>query len=191
MIDREQLDLIKVDRFFKRLHEAEAELAVFFDDCAAINLDVLGRARDVALVRADPVSNDARAEHVADELVMMAIPDEERGTGAAAAIDLEIFLLAVASDFDFILNHAGGPDHAHDVGLFRVAKSDDDVGGVLSEIAGRSGDFKFLAVAGGEDFDLGADGALVIVEAFQGEPQPVVLVSTLVAQAGSRGHDSA
>ena len=57
---------------------------------------------------------------------------------------------------------------------------------VLAEVAGRSGDLKFLAIGAGEDFDFGADGALVVGEALEIEPQPVVLVAAFVAQQNRR-----
>ena len=124
----------------------------------------------------------AGAEHVADKFVMLAIPDEQRRAGTAAAVDLRYSCSLLAGDFDFVLQNAGGPEHADDVGLLWLGRGRRRVGGVLAEIAGRSVDFEFLAIAAGEDFDLGADGALVVVESFEREPQPVILVAAFVAQ---------
>src|SRR6476661_9033621 len=98
---------------------------------------------------ADPVSDDSGAEHVGDELVVLAIPCKERGAGAAAAVDLEVILLLVPGNLNFILQHARGPEHAHDVGFFRLAEADDDVGGILPEVSVRTVDLKLLAVASG------------------------------------------
>ena len=58
MIDRHQARLIEINRFLQRLHKTEAELAIFFADGIAIDLDVFDRPRNVALVGPDPVSND-------------------------------------------------------------------------------------------------------------------------------------
>ena len=67
-----------------------------------------------------------------------------------------------------------------------MAEADDDVGGVLAEIAVRSVDFKLLTIAAGEDFDLCSDGALVVVQSFEREPQPVILVAAFVAEQDGR-----
>ena len=49
MIDREQAYLVKVDDLLHRFHQAEAVTAVFQLHHAAIDFDVLGRTRNVAL----------------------------------------------------------------------------------------------------------------------------------------------
>ncbi len=64
MIDRQQLYLIEIHGLFERLHEAETELAIFFSNGLAINLDVFRRSRNVALAGANPVSDHSSAEHV-------------------------------------------------------------------------------------------------------------------------------
>ena len=86
------------------------------------------------------------------------------------------FLHLVAGDFDFVLQDSGRPQHAHDVGLLRLAETDVQVRRVLAEIAGRSGDFKLLPVGAGENFDLGADGALVVGEAFRSSRSQLFLL---------------
>src|SRR5579864_4648777 len=99
----------------------------FFLNHALPNLDVLDWVRDVALVGGDPVADDCGAEHVGDELVAFAVPGEERGAGAAAAVDFEKLLALVAGDLNLVLQDAGGPEHADDVGFFRLAEADHDV----------------------------------------------------------------
>ena len=92
------------------------------------------------------------------------------------------FCTLVGGDFDFILQNAGRPQHADDVGFFRLAEADGQVGRVLSEVAGRAVDFKFLPHASGKDFDFRADGALVIVQSLERKAQRVVLVAAFVAE---------
>jgi hypothetical protein len=58
---------------------------------------------------------------------LLAIPREERWTGTAPPVDFDEVLLLVAGNFDFVLQHAGGPEHAHYVRFFGLAKSDDDL----------------------------------------------------------------
>ena len=61
MVDREQLYLVEINRFFQGFHEAEAELAIFFANGVAIYFYVFRGAWNVALAGADPVSNYASA----------------------------------------------------------------------------------------------------------------------------------
>ncbi len=103
MIDRHQAHLIEVYGFFERLHEAEAEPAVFFADGVALDLDEFDRPGNIALSGADPVSHNACAEHVCDKFVTLAVPSKERRAGTAAAVDLHEVLLLVAGDLDFVL----------------------------------------------------------------------------------------
>ena len=103
MVDRQYAHLIEIDGFLERLHKAEAELAVFFADGVAIDLDVFDGPRDVTLAGPNPVSDHARAKHVADQFVALTIPDKQRGAGTAAAVNLEEILLFVAGDLNFIL----------------------------------------------------------------------------------------
>ena len=56
----------------------------------------------------------------------------------------------------------------------------------MAQVAGRAGKFKLLPIAAGEDFDLGADGAFVVVQALQVQPQPVILISAFIAQQDCR-----
>src|ERR1019366_939086 len=132
--------------------------------------------------RRDPVSDDACSEHVANEFVVRAIPGEERGTGTAAAVHFSKVLHLVGSNSDFILQNAGRPCHADDVGFFRLPEPDGQVGRVLSEVTGRSVHFELLPQASGEDFNFCANGALVIVQALEREAQRVVLVATFVME---------
>ena len=128
------------------------------------------------------MSNDARPEHVADQLIFMTVPREKRWTRTAAAVEFRDVLHFVGGDFNFILQNASRPQHADYIGLFRLAKADGQVGRVLPQIAGRSVNFKLLPQASGEDFDFRADGGLVIVQAFERQTQRVVLVAAFVAE---------
>src|ERR1017187_7774221 len=186
VINGEEFHLIEVHRFFQRLHETKTQLAISFAKRVAVELDGFGRTSNVALdvvfSGCDPVSNHARAQHVADELVFVAVPSEKRRTGTAAAVHFQKILTLVGGDFDFILQYAGRPQHADDVGNFRLPKTDGQVGRVLSEVAGRSIHFKLLPQASGEDFHLRADGALVVVQSLERKPQRVVLVAAFVVE---------
>ena len=74
MIDREQADLVEIDNFLHWLHQAEAVACRLSRAHAAIDFDVLRRTRNVALARSNPVSDDACADHVGDEFVVMCHP---------------------------------------------------------------------------------------------------------------------
>ena len=92
----------------------------------------------------------------------------------------------VGGDFDFILQHPRRPQHANDIGLLSLPEANGQVRRILSQIAGRSVDFKLLPNAIGKNFDLRADGALVIVQPLERQPQRVVLVAAFVAEQYGR-----
>ncbi len=128
------------------------------------------------------MTNHSRAQHVGDELVLFPVPDEQCGTRTSATVELSEFLRLVGSDFNFILQHASGPEHTDHVGLLRLAKSHGQIRRVLPEISVGAVDFVFLANAVGENFDLGPDSGFVAVQALEREPQPVVLVAAFVLE---------
>ncbi len=66
-----------------------------------------------------------------------------------------------------------------------MAETDREVGRVLSQIAGRPIHLKLLPNAIGENFDLGSDGALVVVQPLERKPQRVVLVAAFIAEQHS------
>ena len=132
------------------------------------------------------MADHARTQHVGDQFVALAIPDKQRRAGTAAAVDLGEVLLPVARNIYFILQDAGGPQHANDVSLFRIAESNHDVGGVLPQVSRRSGDLKLLPVSAREHLDFGADGALVVGQSLQRQAQPVILIAAFVAQQHGR-----
>ena len=115
----------------------------------------------------DPVADHARAQHVSHQFIVGAIPDEKRGTGTAAAVHFEETVVFHSGNLDFILYDSGGPQHAHHIGLFGLAESDHEVGRVLSQVAGRSRNLKFLAIRAGENFNFGADRALVVGQSLE------------------------
>jgi hypothetical protein len=135
VVHGQQLHLIQVDCFFQRLHEAEAELAIFLAD-VAVDLDVLRGAWNIALPRPNPVADYAGADHVIHEFIVAPVPHEQRGTGAAAAIEFEIVLGLISRDFDLVLDDPAGPQHADDIGLFGLTEADVNIQRILAEIAG-------------------------------------------------------
>src|ERR1700690_795747 len=67
MIHRQQLRLVKIDRFLERLHKSETELSIFFSKRVTLDLDRFRRpgnvALDLARASTNPVSNNPRAQH--------------------------------------------------------------------------------------------------------------------------------
>ena len=114
----------------------------------------------------DPVADDAGADHVGDEFEFAAVPCEEHGAGAAAAIEFGDGLIFFGGEIYFVLRDAGGPEKADDFGVFFVFEAGEDCGGVLAEIAGGAGDFPLLIESAGVHFYFCADGGFVVVEAF-------------------------
>src|SRR5579863_8206445 len=182
MIDGHELYLVKIDRFFQRLHEPETELAVFLSNRIAVNFDVFRRPGNIALPGPYPVSDDARAEHVPDQLIALSIPNEKGGARTSTAIDFHKFLFAIARDFHFVLQNSSRPEHADNISLGSLAKADGEVGRILSEIAGRSRDLELLPIPSGKHFDFGSDRAFVVVQSFESEAQPMVLIASFISK---------
>lgn len=122
------------------------------------------------------MTDNAGANHVGDEFVFLAIPRKENGAGTAAAVEF-----ANRNDFhggkiNFILRNARGPKKADGVGNFLRAETNEQRSAVLAEITGGRRKFKFLIEGSGEEFNLGANAALVVVEAFEVDGDPIIFV---------------
>ena len=128
------------------------------------------------------MANHARADHVGDELVFLAIPCKQRRARAATAVELEERRRFVRRHVDLVLQHTGGPQHADDVGVVVLAQSGQNFRRPLAKIACATHDFEFLPSAVGEDLDLGSEASLVVSQAPKVNSQRMVLVATLVVQ---------
>src|ERR1700685_2645313 len=151
-----------------------------------INLDVLHRPRNIALIETYPMTHHDRAQHVGHKFVALAIPHKQCRTRTAAPVEFEKILLLVTRNLNFILQHAGRPQHAHDVGFFGVTKPYREVRRILSQISIRAVNLKLLPVAARKNFYLRSNCRLVVVQSLQRQPQPVILIPTVVAQQHRR-----
>ena len=186
VIDREELHLIEVDHFFHRLGEPERQPAVFLAHLPALDLHELVDVGDVARAGGDPVADDRRADGVGDELVALAVPGEEHRAGAAATIDLRDRVPRVRFQLHFVLDDAGRPQQAHDIGLRRLADAGKDLRRALCRVAGRRDGLELLPHRAGLHFDLRADAAPVVVQAEQRDADGVVGVAAVVAEDDRR-----
>src|SRR6266496_2860597 len=117
---------------------------------------------------------------------MFSIPNKQGRAGTTTTIEFRKLGLLVGGDFDFILQHASRPEHAHHVSLLGLSQADGEIRRVLPEISVGAVYFVFLANAVGENFDLGPDGALIAVQSLEREPHPVVLVAAFVLEQDGR-----
>src|ERR1700688_1007897 len=120
------------------------------------------------------MADNAGADHVGNEFVFAAIPGEEDGTRAAAAVEFSKRMKFFGGQIYFILRDAGRPEQAHDFDIFFGAKSAEERCGVLAQVTGGAGDFPFLIERACVDFHFCADGGFVIAERFQIDMHPVV-----------------
>ena len=128
MIDREQADLIEVDGFFHRLHEAEAEQAVFrgLERCARRLSDIRrDRGRRVRWGATQWPTTPGPIMSAMNS-IFAAIPGEEDGARAAAAIEFADGLIFFGGEIDFVLRDTGGPEEADDFGIFFVFEAGED-----------------------------------------------------------------
>ncbi len=80
------------------------------------------------------------------------------------------------------MGNAGGPKQADDLSVALGAESDEERGGILPKIAGSALHFPFLIQGPGVNFNFGADRAFVVVESFQIDVHPTVLIAAFIAK---------
>src|SRR5216684_3533545 len=79
-----------------------------------------------------------------------------------------------------------GQELAHDFDVLLGAESGEDGRSILAEKTGRALHFPFLIQRTGVDFDLGTDRAFVVVQRFQIDAHPIVLIAALIAEQKRR-----
>ncbi len=95
-------------------------------------------------------------------------------------------MLFSGGEIDLVLRHAGGPEQAHDFDVLLGAEPGEDGRSILAEKTGRALHFPFLIQRTGVELDLGADGALVVVQRFKVDAHPIVLIAALIAEQKRR-----
>src|SRR5438874_12340605 len=131
MINREEPYLVKIIDLFHRLAKTEAQVAIARPDAGALDSYVLSWVGKVGLARSDPVADDRRPNHIRYKFKFSAVPSEQYGTRAAAAVDFIDALSAARGPFDLILYDACGPEPARHLGLRGVAESGQHLGRAL------------------------------------------------------------
>ena len=126
MIDGEKARLIEVVELFHRLEHFETDEAVARLDLISGNFEIFVGVGSVVLVRAGPVADDAGADHVREEFVFFAVPDEDDRAGTSAAVDFGDLFVLVRGDLHFVLQDAGGPEQANHFGFALEAEAGDD-----------------------------------------------------------------
>ncbi len=149
MIDGQKARLIEVVELFHGLEHLETDHAVLGLDLIAGNFEIFVGVGNIALVGAGPVADDSGADHVGEEFVFFAVPDEDDRAGAAAAVDFGDLLALQSPDLHFVLQDAGGPEQANHFGFALEAEAGDDFRGALTQVAGSAGDFPFLLQSAG------------------------------------------
>ncbi len=182
MIDGQQPHLIQINRFFHRLHETEAEQPVPGLHAARTHLQVLVRIRNVPFPGRDPVADHAGPDHVRDEFILAAIPRKQNGARAPAPIEFADAVHFLCRQIYFVLRHARRPQQPNDFGVTLRAQPGKNRGGVLPQIARRTGHLPFLIQRSRVEFDFRSDSALVVVQRLEVDAHPIVLITTLIAQ---------
>src|SRR5438067_2614185 len=168
VLDSYQPRLIKIVDLFHRLRRGEAQPALARLHAGSIYLDVLVRIWQITFIRTYPMTDNCRSNHVGDELVPAAIPGKQNGTRASTAIYFQHLVRLVRSKLDLVLIYAGRPQQAHDIGTNLLSKSREDLRRALRKMSAAARDLPFLLRLACKHLHLGAEGALVIVQAFQG-----------------------
>ncbi len=146
-----------------------------------IHLHPLHRTRHIPLPRPNPMPHYARPQHVGHKLIPLPIPHKQSRARTSPPVDLRKILLPVARNVNFVLQHSSRPQHAYNVGLFRLAQSHHNFGRVLPQISIRSGNLNLLPIPSRKHLHLGSNRALVVVQSLQRKPQPMILIPALIA----------
>src|SRR5438876_6015396 len=182
MINCEELYLVKIIDLFHRLAKTKAQAAIARPDAGALDFYVLSWIGKVGLAGSDPVADDCRPDHIGDKFKFFAVPGEQYGTRAATAIDLSYLLPTASRPFDLILYYSGGPEHPHYISLGSILQAGEHLRRALRKISGAGNSFPFLLDSSGIDFNLCADGALVVVQSMEGQANPGVAVSAVISK---------
>src|SRR5258707_12698890 len=91
-------------------------------------------------------------------------------------------MLFSSAEIDFVLRNAGGPEQTDDFDVLLRTETGEDRRGILSEVARSALHFPLLVQRPGVQLDFCADGVFVVVEGFQIETNPIVLVATFIAE---------
>src|SRR5262245_56648693 len=134
MVDRQQAYLIQINHLFKGLHKAKAKETTALLNVFAVYLDVLRGVRNVALPWANPMPDNAGAQHVSDEAITFTVPYPTHRTRAASAIDFCDFRPAVGGNLSFVLDHTARPKRAYHIHSALFSQTNNEVGGALTEI---------------------------------------------------------
>src|SRR5689334_1686680 len=137
------------------------------------------------LTRPHPMPHYAGANHIGHEMVSLAVPDKENGTGAASTVNFIDFSRTVGSQFSLVLHHAGGPKHPDDVNPALLPHARHQPDGALAEITITT-DLPFLPDSTGKNFHLGAHRAFIVIQPGECYVQEIIAISTVIPQQHRR-----
>jgi len=128
----------------------------------ALHLEVFSGVRDITLAGRDPVADNSWSDHVGDEFVPAAVPNEEDGTRTAAAVELRYAVGGAGRELHFVLRNAGGPQQANDFGFLCAAQAGDYLRCTLPQVTRGAGHLPLLIERTSEDFDFRAKRTLIV-----------------------------
>src|SRR5262249_12629886 len=131
----QQAYLVQVNHLFKGLHKAKTQKTAALLNLFAIYFDVLGGIGNVALAWADPMTNNAGAQHIADKVITLPVPDPKHWTRAATAVNFFNTWSAVGGNLSFVLDDTAGPKRAHHIDPPLFSQANQEVGRALAEIS--------------------------------------------------------
>src|SRR5260370_39445823 len=102
------------------------------------NLYVFGGVGYVALANRYPVPYDARADHVGNKFILVAIPNKQHWTGATPPVQFIDLLRPLCRKFDFVLRHPGGPKQAYDASFALLVETRQQRRRILAQVAARA-----------------------------------------------------
>ena len=182
MIYGHQPQLIEQNHLFQLVVQRDGELSVSQPDRFSFQLDVLIRIRIVVAVGRDQITVGATAQKIGLEPVAGAVPHVEDRTAGALPVQFLDADGAIEALVQLGLQNAAGPQQANDFGIFHRTQAEVGRGRTLTQETVTCIDFLFLTQPIGPDLNFGAHPWLVAGGAGQLYLEPVVGVTSVIAQ---------
>src|ERR1700678_486560 len=172
--------MIEIVEFIYGLEHAETDQPVLGLHQRAGDLEIFSGVGRVALVGPGPVTYDTWTNHVSEKLEFVSVPDKNNRARAAPAVNFSDHFVFVCGNFQFVLHHTGRPKKPNHICAALDAKSSDDRRRSLTEVAGGTCHFPFLAKRTGKYINLRSNRGFVIVLAFEANAHPVIAIPAVV-----------
>src|SRR5580765_6847821 len=155
MIDRHEFHRVEVIDLFHRLAETDTEESTIWLELGSRDLYPFIRVWNISSLGSDPVPDYCSSNRIGNEFVLFAIPGEQDRTRAAAPVKLCHLQNSLGNRIDFVLRDTRRPEHADDIRLYVLAKTNQKPDRPLTKKAISPANFPFLPQSASKHFHFG------------------------------------